>query len=142
MAPFLKIAVAAFLHSSRNLEFDYTIYSPEIIKIVLVSRKSRVSSNQIGILEKGCTWCPAGSCPKIKEEVWVTIKVVAEVDSAVGTTVDARENSTKRSVPTAKKNAKFLSSRPATVRFIARTAFPNARTADADLSILPRALQN
>ena len=60
--------------------------------------------------------------------------MAAEADSAAGTAVDVPENSTKRPVQNAKRNVKFLLSRPATVRFTVKNALPSAKMADADSS--------
>ena len=57
--------------------------------------------------------------------------MVAEV---VDTVVDVQWNFIRQFVPTAKRNAKFLSNRAATVRSTAKIALPNARATTADLS--------
>ena len=58
-----------------------------------------------------------------RRHTWDIHKVMVAAD-----TTEAHERCTKRLAQTVKKNAKFLSSRAATVRYIAENAFQSAKT--------------
>ncbi len=86
---------------------------------------------------------PASSAPKSKEELWVLMIVVVEAAAAVSAAVvGVQWNSTKQHARNATRNAKFLSSRAAIARSIARIVSRNAKIPAGNLAPLTTSGEN